>query len=95
MKRIVEVEKRFKTIPFSASGNLFYRKDLGESQSFVPNPGQSDQIVLGPTVQYACPSDVHRGPCMYRTWHILAYNTLIKDQGKPISRVWRLLQNVK
>lgn len=78
MKQIVEVEKKFMMIPFPASGSLFYRKDLGESQLIVPIPGQSnrpepDQVVLGPTVQHGWwyrernLLDVDRGPCMHRT----------------------------
>ncbi|RLL95011.1 hypothetical protein CFD26_101573 [Aspergillus turcosus] len=73
MKQIVKVENKFMTIPFPASGSLFYRKDLGESQLIVPIPGQSnrlepDQVVLGPTVQHEWwyrernLLDVDRGP---------------------------------
>ncbi|PKX99465.1 uncharacterized protein P174DRAFT_469303 [Aspergillus novofumigatus IBT 16806] len=52
MKQIVEVERRVMKTPLPASGRLFYRRALAESQLIVPIPGQSDQIVLGPTVQY-------------------------------------------
>jgi hypothetical protein len=40
------------TIPLLTSGSLFSRRDLGESQLIVPIPGQSNQVVLGPTVQH-------------------------------------------
>jgi hypothetical protein len=59
------LKRRLMTIPFPATGCLFYRKGLKESQPIVPISGQSDQV---PTVQYEwwyrgrSLFDVGRGP---------------------------------
>ena len=57
MRQIISLEKQFMTIPFPASGSLYYRRDLEASQATIPLPGQSslppfDQVVVGPTAQY-------------------------------------------
>ena len=75
MRQIISLEKQFMTIPFPASGSLYYRRDLEASQATIPLPGQSslppfDQVVVGPTAQYEwwyrerALLDVDRGPCM-------------------------------
>ncbi|KAM5441941.1 hypothetical protein MferCBS31731_003204 [Microsporum ferrugineum] len=54
MKQIVEAEARFMNIPLPASGSLYYRKDLGPSESSIPLSEQTtpDEIVVGPIAQY-------------------------------------------
>lgn len=75
MRQIIGLEKQFMTIPFPASGSLYYRRDLEESQPTIPLSDQSslppfDQVVVGPTAQYEwwyrerALLDVDRGPCM-------------------------------
>lgn len=75
MRQIIGLEKQFMTIPFPASGSLYYRRDLAESQPTIPLSDQSsllsfDQVVVGPTAQYEwwyrerALLDVDRGPCM-------------------------------
>lgn len=76
MRQIIGLEKQFMTIPFPASGSLYYRRDLEESQPSIPLSDQSslppfdDQVVVGPTAQYEwwyrerALLDVDRGPCM-------------------------------
>ncbi|OOF97131.1 hypothetical protein ASPCADRAFT_3749 [Aspergillus carbonarius ITEM 5010] len=58
MKQIVAAEKKFMHIAIPASGSLYYRRDLEQTQFGISLPGQSDvsaadQIVVGPTAQYA------------------------------------------
>ena len=75
MWQIIGLGKQFMTIPFPASGSLYYRRDLEESQPTIPLSDQSslppfDQVVVGPTAQYEwwyrerALLDVDRGPCM-------------------------------
>lgn len=74
MRQIVDIEKRFLDIQLPASGSLYYRKDLTESEDFVSvsgTPGMVDEIVVGPSAQYewwykerAALRGVDRGPCM-------------------------------
>lgn len=73
MKQIVDLEKRFLGIKLPASGSLYYRRDLTESEDFVPVSGTSgiaDEIVVGPSAQYEwwykerAALRVDRGPCM-------------------------------
>ncbi|OJK01753.1 hypothetical protein ASPACDRAFT_51502 [Aspergillus aculeatus ATCC 16872] len=49
MRQIVDVERRFMSIRFPASGSLYHRCDLGSSQRVIP---VSDDIVVGPTAQH-------------------------------------------
>ncbi|RAK99051.1 aminoglycoside phosphotransferase family protein [Aspergillus ibericus CBS 121593] len=58
MKQIVAAENKFMHIPIPASGSLYYRRDLEQTQFGITLPGQSDvsapdQIVVGPTAQHA------------------------------------------
>ncbi|KAJ9374479.1 hypothetical protein DTO282F9_1375 [Paecilomyces variotii] len=70
MRQIVDVEKQFMSISLPASGSLYYRRDLGESEFAIPLSEQSasDQIVVGPTAQFEwwyrerALLDVDRGP---------------------------------
>ena len=75
MKQIVAAEKKFMHIAIPASGSLYYRRDLEQTQFGISLPGQSDvsaadQIVVGPTAQYAWwyqereSLEVDRGPCI-------------------------------
>ncbi|CDM27028.1 Protein kinase-like domain [Penicillium roqueforti FM164] len=65
MRQIVNMERRFMSIHFPASGSLYYRRDLDSSQHFIPI---SDDIVVGPTVQHEwwyqerASLEVDRGP---------------------------------
>ncbi|KAJ5123986.1 uncharacterized protein N7515_007811 [Penicillium bovifimosum] len=49
MRQIVDLERRFMSIHFPASGSLYHRRDLDGSQHFIP---VSDDIVVGPTAQH-------------------------------------------
>lgn len=66
MRQIVDVERRFMSISFPASGSLYHRRDLDSSQHFIP---ASNDIVVGPTAQHEwwykerASLDVDRGPC--------------------------------
>ena len=66
MRQIVDVERRFMSIHFPASGSLYHRRDLGSSQHVIP---VLDDIVLGPTAQHEwwyqerASLEVDRGPC--------------------------------
>ncbi|CAI7621411.1 unnamed protein product [Penicillium glandicola] len=71
MRQIVDVERRFMSIHFPASGSLYHRHDLDGSQNFIPVAevsGVSDDIVVGPTAQYEwwyqerASLEVDRGP---------------------------------
>lgn len=75
MRQIINLEKRFMSIEFPASGSLYYRRDLEKSQCAVSLPGQSEiaaanHIVIGPTAQHEwwhqerALLDVDRGPCI-------------------------------
>lgn len=46
MRQIVDLERRFMSIHFLASGSLYHRRDLDGSQHFIL---VSDDIVVGPT----------------------------------------------
>ena len=66
MRQIVDVERRFMSIHFPASGSLYHRRDLDSSQHCIP---VLDDIVVGPTAQYEwwyqerASLEVDRGPC--------------------------------
>jgi aminoglycoside phosphotransferase (APT) family kinase protein len=70
MRQIVDVERRFMSIHFPASGSLYYRRDLDGSQHSIP---VSDDIVVGPTAQHEwwyrerASLDIDRGPCKFLT----------------------------
>ncbi|KAJ5950289.1 uncharacterized protein N7479_008702 [Penicillium vulpinum] len=49
MRQIVEIERRFMSIHLLASGSLYHRRDIDNSQQSIP---VSDDIVVGPTAQY-------------------------------------------
>lgn len=84
MKQIVALESKFMNIPIPASGSLYYRRDLEQTQLNIPLPGQlnvpaSDQIVVGPTAQYTWwyqerkLLEVDSGPCIPSTSHYRIY----------------------
>lgn len=66
MRQIVDMERRFMSIQFPASGSLYHRRDLDSSQHSIP---VSDDIVVGPTAQHEwwyrerASLEVDRGPC--------------------------------
>lgn len=66
MRQIVDVERRFMSIHFPASGSLYHRRDLDSSQHCIP---VLDDIVVGPTAQHEwwyqerASLQVDRGPC--------------------------------
>lgn len=66
MRQIVDMERRFMSIQFPASGSLYHHRDLHSSQHFIP---VSDDIVVGPTAQHEwwyrerASLKVDRGPC--------------------------------
>lgn len=66
MRQIVDMERRFMSIQFPASGSLYHRRDLHSSQHSIP---VSDDIVVGPTAQHEwwyrerASLKVDRGPC--------------------------------
>lgn len=66
MRQIVDVERRFMSIHFPASGSLYHPRDLDSSQHIIP---VSDDIVIGPTAQHEwwyqerASLEVDRGPC--------------------------------
>ena len=66
MRQIVDVERRFMSIRFPASGSLYHPRDLDSSQHIIP---VSDDIVIGPTAQHEwwyqerASLEVDRGPC--------------------------------
>lgn len=75
MRQIVDVEARFMSIHFPASGSLYYRRDL-KSHNAIPvfeqdDPSSPDQIVVGPSAQHEwwyqqrALLQVDRGPCMF------------------------------
>ncbi|PWY95459.1 phosphotransferase family protein [Aspergillus sclerotioniger CBS 115572] len=58
MKQIVAAENKFMHIAIPASGSLYYRRDLEQTQLCISLPDQADvsaadQIVVGPTAQHA------------------------------------------
>ncbi|KAF7712895.1 Uncharacterized protein PECH_002549 [Penicillium ucsense] len=65
MRQIVDVERRFMSIHFPASGSLYHRRDLDSSQHVIP---VLDDIVVGPTAQHEwwyqerASLEVDRGP---------------------------------
>ncbi|PYI17581.1 kinase-like protein [Aspergillus violaceofuscus CBS 115571] len=65
MRQIVDVERRFMSIRFPASGSLYHRRDLASSRRVIP---VSDDLVVGPTAQHEwwyqerASLDVDRGP---------------------------------
>ncbi|KAJ5445456.1 hypothetical protein N7491_001538 [Penicillium cf. griseofulvum] len=65
IRQIVDIERRFMSIHFPASGSLYHRRDLEGLQDFIP---VSDDIVVGPTIQYKwwyrerASLEVDRGP---------------------------------
>ncbi|KAJ5159156.1 uncharacterized protein N7500_008807 [Penicillium coprophilum] len=65
MRQIVDVERRFMSIHFPASGSLYHRRDLDSSQHVIP---VLHDIVVGPTAQYEwwyqerASLEVDRGP---------------------------------
>lgn len=66
MRQIVDLERRFMSIQFPASGSLYHRHDLDGSQHVIP---VSDDIVVGPIAQHEwwyrerVSLKVDRGPC--------------------------------
>ncbi|KAI1952754.1 hypothetical protein LOZ12_002321 [Ophidiomyces ophidiicola] len=71
MRQIVELEARFMSLSFPASGSLYYQRDLNPCDrihSIEGGPGDTDQFVVGPTAQHAwwyrerARLDVDRGP---------------------------------
>lgn len=68
MRQIVDVERRFMSIHFPASGSLYHRRDLDSSQHCIP---VLDDIVVGPTAQHEwwyqerASLEVDRGPCKF------------------------------
>lgn len=66
MRQIVDLERRFMSIEFPASGSLYHHRDLDGSQHYIP---VSDDIVVGPTAQHEwwyrerASLKVDRGPC--------------------------------
>ncbi|KAI2789023.1 hypothetical protein POX_e07049 [Penicillium oxalicum] len=65
MRQIADVERRFMSIPFPASGSLYHRRDLDSSHHVIP---VLDDIVVGSTAQYEwwyqerASLEVDRGP---------------------------------
>ncbi|KAF9895001.1 hypothetical protein FE257_004625 [Aspergillus nanangensis] len=49
LRQIVDLERRFMSIHFPASGSLYHRRDLDSSQRCIP---VLDDIVVGPTAQH-------------------------------------------
>ncbi|CAG7970391.1 unnamed protein product [Penicillium salamii] len=49
MRQIVDLERQFMSIHFPANGSLYHRRDLDDSQHFIP---VSDDIVVGPIAQH-------------------------------------------
>ncbi|QQK44025.1 Protein kinase-like domain [Penicillium digitatum] len=49
LRQVVDLERRFMSIHFPASGSLYHRQDLDDSQLFA---SVSDDIVVGPTAQH-------------------------------------------
>lgn len=68
MRQLVDLERRFMSIHFPASGSLYHRRDLDSSQQFIQ---VSDDIGVGPTAQHEwwyrerASLNVDRGPCKY------------------------------
>ena len=66
MRQIIDLERRFMSIQFPASGSLYHRHDLDGSQHVIP---VSDDIVVGPTAQHEwwyrerVSLKADRGPC--------------------------------
>ena len=72
MRQIIDLEKQFLNISLPASGSLYYRRDLKESELVIPLSSTSDsadQIAVGPTAQFEwwyrerALLDIDRGPC--------------------------------
>ncbi|KAJ5928331.1 kinase-like protein [Penicillium verhagenii] len=66
MRQIVDMERRFMSIHFPASGSLYHSRDIDSSRQFsIP---LSDDIVIGPTAQHEwwyqerASLDIDRGP---------------------------------
>ncbi|KAL4787336.1 kinase-like domain-containing protein [Aspergillus varians] len=108
MKQIVQVESRFMSIHFPASGSLYYRRDLERSQCSIPLPEETeldrDEIVVGPTAQHEwwykdrVLLDINRGPWTnYRSSFEAPANREIefcRQFGKPRLHVERYLREL-
>ncbi|PYH82672.1 kinase-like protein [Aspergillus uvarum CBS 121591] len=92
MRQIVDVERRFMSIRFPASGSLYHRHDLAGSQCVIP---VSDDIVVGPTAQHEwwyqerASLDVDRGPSPAKR-----EMEFCEEFGKPRLHVERYLREL-
>lgn len=71
MKQLVDIEQRHLCLPLPAAGSLYFQRDLGSDEKFVPLPELSStdlDIEIGPIASYAwwyrerAGLDIDRGP---------------------------------
>lgn len=72
MKQLLDIEQRYLRLPLPASGSLYFQRDLGSDEKFVPLPELSStdiDIGVGPIASYAwryrerANLGIDRGPC--------------------------------